>query len=166
MLKWKSIRTVFIGLCIALCCFSCERAHAQTYVYLEEPFFYHQMELNLENGILCEGFRSSWAEAIFTIEDDHIYQGFSSSVFDLLYTFRNNQLFLQDSNFASDVQYTFEQGKIYRGDSTFPLDLIYTIRNGKVYTGDSISIFDRVLVMDGRPKPAEVFAILFAMGLL
>lgn len=166
MVKWKPLRILFFGLCAALCCFTSNEARAQTYVYLEEPFFFNQMALNLENGILCEGFRSSWAEAIFTIEDNRIYKGFSSSVFDLLYTFRNNQLYLQDSNFALDVQYTFDQGKIYRGDSTFPLDLIFTIRDGKVYTGDSISLFDQVLIMDGRPKPVEVFAILFAMGLL
>lgn len=139
---------------------------AQVYVYPDVPFFFNQMEFNIENGILCEGNRSSWADAIFTIENGKIYKGFSSSPFDLLYTFRDNKLYLQDSNFALDVLYTYEQGKIYQGDSTFPLDLLFTIRNEGVYEGNSISIFDRLFVIDGRPKPDDIFAIMMARGLI
>ena len=119
---------------------------AQVYVYPDVPFFFNQMEFTIENG--------------------KIYKGFSSSPFDLLYTFRDNKLYLQDSNFALDVLFTYDQGKIYQGDSTFPLDLLFTIRNEGVYEGNSISIFDRLFVIDGRPKPAELFAIMMARGLI
>ena len=147
-------------------------AQSATHVYTDASMRWSQMALNVDRGLVREG--ADWSgDVLFTVQGNKIFQGFGSSRFDVAYTYIDGKLYIGESKFTDAISYTFELGKVYIGDSNFPLDLAYTIRPNpnlpgvlNVYTEDSISPFDIVVILQGEPTEAEIFAVLITLALL
>lgn len=172
-------------LCGLAWCLSTSSLLAQRiHMHSDESMMWSTMAAHVDGQVVRLG--SDWrGDVIFTLQGDdrsdeaRLFQGFSTSALDVLYTVREGRLMAGDSHFTHAILYTAHQDQIFQGDSTFPLDVVYTLREENavmgasrgapvwgLYREDSRSWSDRVVLFEGKPSTAQLFALLLATGWL
>lgn len=174
--------TTLIGLawCLSTSSLVAQRIH----MHSDETLMWSNMVAHVDGHVVRLG--PDWrGDVIFTLQGDdksseaRLFQGFSTSALDVLFTVREGRLMAGDSHFTQAILYTAHEDQIFQGDSTFPLDVVYTLREENavmgasrgasvwgLYTEDSRSWSDRVVLFEGKPSTAQLFALLLATGWL
>lgn len=172
-------------LCGLACCLPSTSLFAQRiHMHSDESMMWSTMVAHVDGQTVRLG--PDWrGDVVFTLQGDDrsdeatLFQGFSTSALDVLYTVREGHLMAGDSHFTHAILYTAHQDQIFQGDSTFPLDVVYTLREENavmgasrgasvwgLYREDSRNWSDRVVLFEGKPNPAQLFALLLATGWL
>lgn len=146
--------------------FGAQVAIAQTFVYRGHFKSPQNLVLNVREGEIRMNNQSYGQPVLFTVRDHQIYKQQSYSLLDILFTNRDGYFYLGYSDNPFDIIYNFDGEKFYFRDRRYALDIAYTAYLNGIYPGPSTFINDVLFTIEGPYTDTELFAIIFALGLL
>lgn len=139
---------------------------SQTYVYKGNFKSPQNIVFNILEGELREKNFSYGHPVLLTIRDNQIFNNRSISLLDVLFTYRSGYLFLGYSDNPYDIVYNYNGEHIYYRNRQYPIDIVYSIYMDGIYSGPTNFVSDVMFTIDGPYTETELFAILYALGIL
>ena len=139
---------------------------SQTYVYKGNFKSPQNIVFNILEGELREKNYSYGHPVLLTIRDNQIFKNRSISLLDVLFTYRNGFLFLGYSDNPYDIVYNYDGEHIYYRDRQYAIDIVFSIYMDGIYPGPTNFVSDVMFTIDGPYTDTELFAILYALGIL
>ena len=139
---------------------------SQTYVYKGNFKSPQNIVFNILEGELREKNFSYGHPVLLTIRDNQIFKTRSISLLDVLFTYREGYLFLGYSDNPYDIVYNYDGEHIYYRDRQYAIDIVFSIYLDGIYLGPTNFVSDVMFTIDGPYTETELFAILYALGVL
>ena len=139
---------------------------SQTYIYKGNFKSPQNIVFNILEGELREKNYSYGHPVLLTIRDNQIFKARSISLLDVLFTYREGFLFLGYSDNPYDIVYNFDGEHIYYRDRQYSIDIAFNIFMNGIYLGPTNFVSDVMYTIDGPYTETELFAILYALGVL
>lgn len=143
------------------------KAVSQTYIYKGNFKHPRNIMFNIMDGELREKNFSYGYPVLLTIRGNQIYNRDSMSLLDVIFTFKDGYLYYgYYADNPADILYSFDGEHIYFRDRQYALDIAYTIYMNGIYAGPTTFVSDVLYTIDGPYTVPELFAFMYALGLL